>query len=175
MSAPMSSRPMARSTRPRPTGKSRIFPIIIRGATPDSFGGYYFQTLHLAVAPAAKSARAISTGSRSTPSVTVSPPGGCCPASTACARRPSISYDVPDPDADGFVSMDEYYLFFGGLDHYDFKLLGKKEMYVPYNNNRLYTQPAQRRAGPQPTPIPTICVMNCIASGWWKARWRRAA
>src|ERR1700742_661237 len=27
-------------------------------------------------------------------------------------KAPSISYDVPDPDSDGFVSMDEYYLFF---------------------------------------------------------------
>ena len=60
----------------------------------------------------------------------------------------SISYDVPDPDAAGFVSMDEYYLFYGGLDHYDFKLLGKKEMYVPYNNNRLYLQPARAIMGP---------------------------
>jgi hypothetical protein len=63
------------------------------------------------------------------------------PGEHRARKAPAISYDVPDPDAAGFISMDEYYLFFGGLDHYDFKLLGKQEMYVPYNNNRLYTLP----------------------------------
>jgi hypothetical protein len=62
-------------------------------------------------------------------------------------EAPSISYDVPDADADGFESLDEYYIFFGGLDHYDFKLLGKREFYVPYNNNRLYTIPPHEFLG----------------------------
>ena len=63
-------------------------------------------------------------------------------------KAPGISYDVPDTDAAGFVSLDEYYIFFGGLDRYDFKLVGKKEMYVPYNNNRLYTRPVNEILGP---------------------------
>jgi hypothetical protein len=62
-------------------------------------------------------------------------------------KAPGISYDVPDIDAAGFMSLDEYYMFFGGLDHYDFKILGKKEMYVPYNNNRLYTRPVSEVLG----------------------------
>jgi hypothetical protein len=62
-------------------------------------------------------------------------------------KAPGISYDVPDPDAAGFVSLDEYYIFFGGLDRYNFRLLGKREMYVPYNNNRLYTRPVSEILG----------------------------
>jgi len=62
-------------------------------------------------------------------------------------KAPGISYDVPDIDSAGFINLDEYYLFFGGLDHYDFKILGKKEMYVPYNNNRLYTRPVAEILG----------------------------
>jgi hypothetical protein len=53
-------------------------------------------------------------------------------------------------------------MFFGGLDHYDFKILGKKEMYVPYN--------ATGSAGGlwalgTAHVIRTICAMNSIASG----------
>ena len=65
-------------------------------------------------------------------------------------KAPGISYDVPDADAAGFVSLDEYYVFFGGLDRYNFKLVGKKEMYVPYNNNRLYTRPVSEILGRDP-------------------------
>jgi hypothetical protein len=62
-------------------------------------------------------------------------------------KAPGISYDVPDSDAAGFVSLDEYYIFFGGLDRYSFRLLGKKEMYVPYNNNRLNNRPVNAVLG----------------------------
>jgi len=62
-------------------------------------------------------------------------------------KGPSLSYDTPDPDASGYENLDEYYIFFGGPDRYDFKLLGKREMYVPYNNNRFYTRPVREVAG----------------------------
>ena len=63
-------------------------------------------------------------------------------------KGPSLSYDTPDPDASGYENLDEYYVFFGGLNRYDFKLLGKREMVVPYNNNRFYTRPVSEVAGP---------------------------
>ncbi len=109
--------------------------------------GYYFKTLHLAVGPATKIGQGYLNWQPIYTKRYSFAACGFCRASIAPARRPSISYDVPDPDSAGFVSMDEYYLFFGGLDHYDFKLLGKKEMYVPYNNNRLYTRPAREVLG----------------------------
>lgn len=124
------------------------FPYYYRGATPQSFGGYYFRTLHLATSPVAKvgqgylNQQPINTRQYSFTAWRL------LPGEHRARKAPAISYDVPDPDADGFVSMDEYYNFFGGLDHYDFKLLGKKEMYVPYNNNRLYLQPASHVLGP---------------------------
>ena len=59
-------------------------------------------------------------------------------------RAPSLSYDTPDPDASGLESFDDYYVFSGGLDRYRYSLLGKREMYVPYNNNRLLNLPTGR-------------------------------
>jgi hypothetical protein len=41
-------------------------------------------------------------------------------------KAPSLSYDTPDPDSSGYESMDDYYLFFGGPDRYDFRLLAKR-------------------------------------------------
>ena len=119
------------------------FPYYFRGATPDNFGNYYFKTLHIALDPPAKIGQGYLNWQPIDTKSAHFAAWRLLPGEHRVRKAPSISYDVPDPDADGVVSMDEYYLFFGGLDHYDFKLLGKKEMVVPYNNNRLYLQPAQ--------------------------------
>ncbi len=58
-------------------------------------------------------------------------------------RAPEISFDTPSTNANGICNYDEYFGFNGSLEKYDWKCLGKKEMYVPYNNNRLYAGPAQ--------------------------------
>lgn len=47
---------------------------------------------------------------------------------------PDLAYDTPSPTAGGVGVMDEGKGFLGALDRYDWKLLGKKEKYVMYNN-----------------------------------------
>lgn len=125
------------------------FPYYYRDATPDSFGGYYFKTLHLALAPAGKAGQGYLNWQPINTKRYNFSAWRIVPGEHRVRMTPSISYDVPDPDADGYESMDEYYVFFGGLDHYTFKLLGKKEMYVPYNNNRLYLAPVRDVLGPK--------------------------
>lgn len=51
-------------------------------------------------------------------------------------RAPTVGYDTPDFVASGANYFDEVLGFWGGLDRYQWKLIGKQEMYVPYNNNR---------------------------------------
>ncbi|RTL54164.1 MAG: DUF1329 domain-containing protein [Rhodocyclaceae bacterium] len=51
-------------------------------------------------------------------------------------RTPTIGYDTPDFVASGANYFDEVYGFLGRLDRYNWKLVGKQEMYVPYNNNK---------------------------------------
>jgi hypothetical protein len=53
-------------------------------------------------------------------------------------RAPEVSFDTPSPQANGIANYDEYYGFNGSLERYDWKCLGKKEMYIPYNNNKMY-------------------------------------
>lgn len=124
------------------------FPYYYRDAKPDSFGGYYFKTLQLAIAPSRKVGQGYLNWQPINTRRDKFAAWRLLPGEHRVRRAPSISYDVPDPDTDGLQSMDEYYLFFGGLDHYDFKLLGKKELYVPYNNNRLNQRPVTEILGP---------------------------
>lgn len=51
-------------------------------------------------------------------------------------RAPSISYDTPDFVSSGQIYFDEAFLFNGALDRYQWKLVGKKEMFIPYNCNK---------------------------------------
>jgi hypothetical protein len=46
---------------------------------------------------------------------------------------PEISYDTPAPQEAGAMVYDENVLFNGSMDRFDFKLIEKREMYVPYN------------------------------------------
>lgn len=52
-------------------------------------------------------------------------------------RAPTVAYDTPDFVASGANYFDEVQGFLGSPDHYQWKLLGKKEIYVPYNTNEL--------------------------------------
>ncbi|MFZ3025227.1 DUF1329 domain-containing protein [Pseudomonas sp.] len=49
-------------------------------------------------------------------------------------RAPQIAYDGPGSASDGMRTSDNGDLFNGAPDRYDWKLIGKKEMYIPYNN-----------------------------------------
>ena len=50
---------------------------------------------------------------------------------------PDLAYDTPNPGAAGAGTYDDVSVFNGAIDRYDWKLVGKKEMYVPYSSYRL--------------------------------------
>ncbi len=49
-------------------------------------------------------------------------------------RMPSVSHDDPMLDSDGLRTADELDMYNGSPDRYDWKLLGKRIMYIPYNS-----------------------------------------
>ncbi|WP_239481965.1 DUF1329 domain-containing protein [Zestomonas insulae] len=49
-------------------------------------------------------------------------------------RAPQVSYDGPGTASDGLRTSDNFDMYNGAPDRYDWKLIGKKEMYIPYNN-----------------------------------------
>jgi hypothetical protein len=51
-------------------------------------------------------------------------------------KAPSVGYDTPDSVTSGIGLFDEAFNLFGPIDKHELKLIGKKELYIPYNNNR---------------------------------------
>ncbi len=47
---------------------------------------------------------------------------------------PEFSYDTPVASMGGVTLFDELFVFSGTMDRFDFKLVGKKEMYIQYNS-----------------------------------------
>lgn len=52
-------------------------------------------------------------------------------------RAPQVAYDGPGTAADGMRTSDNFDMFNGAPDRYNWELLGKKEMYIPYNSYKL--------------------------------------
>jgi hypothetical protein len=49
-------------------------------------------------------------------------------------RAPNLAYDTPIAAADGLRYADDTDMYNGAPDRYDWKLIEKKEIYIPYNN-----------------------------------------
>ncbi len=50
---------------------------------------------------------------------------------------PDLAFDTPNPGTGGASTFDDVFLFNGSMNRYDFKLVGKKEIYVPYNDYKM--------------------------------------
>jgi len=54
-------------------------------------------------------------------------------------RAPNVAYDAPGTAADGLRTTDDFDMYNGAPNRYDWKLLGKKEIYIPYNTYKLHS------------------------------------
>jgi hypothetical protein len=54
-------------------------------------------------------------------------------------RAPNVAYDNPGTNADGQRTSDQFDMFNGAPDRYEWTLVGKKEMIVPYNSYKLHS------------------------------------
>jgi len=52
-------------------------------------------------------------------------------------RAPNVAYDGPASGVDGLRTADNYDMYNGAPDRYNWKLVGKKEVYIPYNSYKL--------------------------------------
>ncbi len=58
-------------------------------------------------------------------------------------RAPNLAYDTPISGADGLRTADDTDMYNGSPDRYDWTLVGKKEIYIPYNNYQLLSPDAK--------------------------------
>ncbi len=54
-------------------------------------------------------------------------------------RAPNIAYDAPGTQADGLRTTDDFDMFNGSPNRYNWELKGKREMYVAYNNYAIHS------------------------------------
>jgi len=52
-------------------------------------------------------------------------------------RAPDVAFDNQDDGTEGMRTSDDWWGFNGSLERYDWKLVGKKEIYTPYNAYKL--------------------------------------
>jgi hypothetical protein len=54
-------------------------------------------------------------------------------------KAPNIAFDTPGTVADGLRTTDDFDMFNGSPVRYNWELVGKKEMYIPYNDYKLHS------------------------------------
>lgn len=59
------------------------------------------------------------------------------PGQRRVRRAPNIAFDNPGTAADGLRTSDQLDMYNGSPERYDWELVGKREMYVPYNAYKL--------------------------------------
>ncbi|HEY9238187.1 MAG TPA: DUF1329 domain-containing protein [Burkholderiaceae bacterium] len=68
-------------------------------------------------------------------------------------RAPDLAYDAVADGTEGLITIDQYDAFNGALDRFDWKLVGKREMYVAYNGYRI---------GDKKTPYKDVIQKNTV-------------
>jgi len=53
-------------------------------------------------------------------------------------RAPTVGYDTPNLVTSGATNFDEVAMYNGAMDRYTWKLVEKREVYIPYNRNRMF-------------------------------------
>lgn len=59
------------------------------------------------------------------------------PGQRRVKMAPDVAHDTPNPGTAGMATYDDGQIFNGPQDRFNWKLIGKKEMYIPYNSYRV--------------------------------------
>ena len=62
---------------------------------------------------------------------------GYSPGQRRVRRAPTLAYDTPIEATDGLRTADDTDMYNGAPDRYDWTLVGKQEVFIPYNNYQL--------------------------------------
>lgn len=54
-------------------------------------------------------------------------------------RAPNVAYDAPGTASDGLRTTDDFDMFNGSPDRYNWTLVGKQELYIPYNSYKMHS------------------------------------
>ncbi len=125
------------------------FPYYHKDGSADAFNGIYKQYIVDTLAPAYQAGVALcitqQLDAKAHPPKTLQ----YLPGQRRVREAPDLAYDNPDLLAGGIGDFDEGFVYDGRMDQYDFKLVGKQEVFVPYNNNRCFLTSFDDQLGPK--------------------------
>ena len=110
-----------------------VYPWYDPKVTADSFSGNYYQIMMLYKYPARRNGEIALVLDPLNQSNDPRKAWQYLPGQRRVRRAPSISFDTPNPAVSGLGNYDDVFLFNGSLERYDWKIVGKKEIYIPYN------------------------------------------
>jgi hypothetical protein len=124
------------------TGQAFIsYPIYEDMAKPITASATYYQMKLDYTAPARRAGEAIMLQDAANPLQQPRRAWQYLPGVRRVKLAPNLSYDTPNPGTAGAGTYDDVFVFNGALDRFDWKLVGKQEMIVPYNTYRLTYAP----------------------------------
>ncbi|QDP01164.1 DUF1329 domain-containing protein [Thalassotalea sp. PS06] len=68
-------------------------------------------------------------------------------------RAPNVAYDAPGTASDGLRTTDDFDMFNGAPDRYNWTLVGKQELLIPYNDYKLHSDSVKYKDILQPGHI----------------------
>jgi hypothetical protein len=110
-------------------------PYYVKGGSPDSVkDGSYFKNMQSVTAPSVRAGELLLYYDQFD---NTRPAWQYLVGQRRVRRAPTICCDTPNFVTSGVDFLDQVFVFMGPMDRYDWKLLGKKEMFIPYNSNKL--------------------------------------
>lgn len=122
-------------------------PYYYKDGAAEKFDGYYIKNKLLTREPASKAGEGLLDWQYVEPAE--KPSWQYLVGQRRVRRSPSVGYDTPNFITSGIGFFDEAFGAYGPLDRHDLKLIGKQEMYVPYNNNRAATATPEQLVTPR--------------------------
>ncbi len=111
--------------------------------TPEKFDGILYKLLNTSSAPPTVVGNEICYWDTTNPSQDPIKVWQVLAGQGRVRRAPEVEYDAPSSFVNGVANYDEYYGFSGAPNQYDWKLVGKQEILIPYNNNKIYSVMAE--------------------------------
>jgi hypothetical protein len=109
-------------------------PYYFKDMTPEKYEGVDIKNKVLTLEPASKSGEALLAWM--TADIDKSRVWQYLVGQRRVRRTPNAGYDTPNFIVSGVSFFDEAFGLYGSTDRHNLKIIGKKEMYVPYNNNK---------------------------------------
>lgn len=110
------------------------------GMTPDELGNTLLYYRYQVTAPAKLSGTALVVQDPLDQVLTTRRAWRYSPSDRRVRRLPSLAYDSVQPDTSGLATADVVDAYNGAPDRYEWVLLGKREMLVPYNSYKVHQQ-----------------------------------